>query len=227
MTVDPMTIGRPGPAGSGATALPIHLAAHLVGAYRWTEHRLFELTGAWAAEVPVPAVQVHLAGAAGQHAWHAELWAERLPVLDGVDPEALTRPLGPAMGPLLAALAGDPAAAPAPAPAGDPAASGGHGVVQRLTGLYRVVMPRLLTSYALHLTRVVPATDGPTIRALTLVSRDDLELWRAGEALLQEVLRRPHDVAVAAAVQQRLESVVVAEGAGPGLVPWPGEAPAG
>ena len=208
----------PGPAGPARTTVPIHHAAHLIGAYRWIEHRLFELTGAWAAEVPVPAVQVHLAEAARQHAWHAQLWADRLPVIDGVDPEALTRPLGPALGPLVAELAGEKPEDPTAEPSG----ADGHGVVQRLTGLYRVVLPRLLTTYARHLAHAVPVTDGPTIRALGLVSRDDVELWRIGEALLEELLRRPHDAAVAAAVQQRLESIVVAAGAGPGLVPWPG-----
>jgi hypothetical protein len=208
----------PGPARPVPTALPIHQAAHLIGSYRWTEQRLFELTGAWAAEVPVPAIQIHLAEASRQHAWHADVWADRLPAIDGVDPDGLTRPLGPALGPLVAELAGEHHEDPTAEPSG----AAGHGVVQRLTGLYRVVMPRLVTTYARHLVRAVPVTDGPTIRALDLVSRDDVALWRAGETLLQELLRRPHDAAVAAAVHQRLESIVVAAAAGPGLVPWPG-----
>ena len=41
-----------------------------------------------------------------RHGWHAELWADRLPVLDGVDPEALTRPPSPAAEALFGALAG-------------------------------------------------------------------------------------------------------------------------
>jgi len=207
--------------------LRLHELAQLVGCYRWIEHRLFELTGAWATDVPLPEVQLHLHQVSLQHAWHAELWAERLPVLDGVDPRTLTRPLGPVVGPLLAALAGEEpgwhvggAATPEPMA---PTAGEGWGVVQRLAGLYRVVVPRLLTTYGLHLARAVPTTDGPVIRALRLVHRDELEDWQAGERLLEEVLARPHDASVAAGVQQRFESLVVAGDVGPGLIPWPGE----
>ena len=80
-------------------SLPVVGVATLLGAYRWTEHRLFELTGAWAAEPAPPAVRVHFDVVSGEHAWHAELWAARLPVLDWFDPDAVTGPLGSA-GPL-------------------------------------------------------------------------------------------------------------------------------
>jgi hypothetical protein len=172
------------------------------------EQRLFELSGAWAAEVTVPEVQIHLDQVSGQHAWHAELWMARLPVLDGTDPEALTRPAGPAVGPLFDALVDS------------------SGTVERLAGLYRVVLPRLLVTYDRHLLRAAPVADAPTVRALRLVRRDEIESWQEGEALLQRLLVGPGDAAAAAAVQQRLESSVVASAVGEGLVPWPGEEPA-
>jgi hypothetical protein len=202
-------------------ALRLFELAPVLGCYRWIEQRLFELTGAWASEVPVPEAQLHLHDVSRQHAWHADLWAERLPVLDGMDPWVLTRPLGPAVGPLFAALAG--AESPNPSAPQPPPGSDGRGVVQRLAGLYRVVLPRLLTTYQLHLARTVRVTDGPVIRALRLVQRDELEACAEGERLLQRVLARPHDAQVAAAVHQRLESIVLSGDIGPGLVPWPTE----
>jgi len=204
-------------------------AAELHGAYRWIEHRLFELTGAWAAEAPLAEVQLHLDEVSGLHAWHAELWADRLPALDGVDHASLTRPLGPAVGPLLAALAGEGSELSGETeedPDEPPVGAGSiRGVLQRLTGLYRVVVPRLIVSYDRHLVRTSPVTDGPTIRALRLVLRDQHESWQAGELLIQGLLERPHDAAVAAATQRRLESIVVGAGVRPGLLPWPTGSP--
>lgn len=43
--------------------------------------RLFELLGTWAADDAEPARQRWYATAAHRHAWHAELWAQRRPVI--------------------------------------------------------------------------------------------------------------------------------------------------
>ena len=67
-------------------ALGLSQAAELLGSYCFVERRLFELTGAWSVEVDRPGVAVQLDRVSQQHAWHAELWAERLPVLAGVEP---------------------------------------------------------------------------------------------------------------------------------------------
>ncbi|HVX20721.1 MAG TPA: hypothetical protein VHB02_05185 [Acidimicrobiales bacterium] len=189
--------------------LTLEQSAALAGAYRWAEERLFRLAGAWAADPAPAAVQVHLDEVSGQHAWHAQLWADRLPVLDWFDQDAATAPLGPVAGPLLAALAALPA---------DPAA--------RMAGLYRVVVPRLVVGYDRHLARTAAATDGPVVRALRLVRRDQVDAWRAGEALLQDLLAGAGDgaaaVAVASAAARDLETVVADHGGSAGLFPWPG-----
>ncbi|HEX3946612.1 MAG TPA: hypothetical protein VHW47_02855 [Acidimicrobiales bacterium] len=192
------------PVADGPGGLRLEQAASLVGAYRWAEHRLFELTGAWAAEPAPPGVQVHLDEVSAQHGWHAQLWADRLPVLDWFDPATVTLPAGPAAGPLLEALAALPA---------DP--------VDRLAGLYRVVVPRLLVGYDRHLARAVPVADAPVIRALRLVRRDEVASWRAGEALLQGLLGEAGRAAAAARVQRDLEAPMAAQRIGPGLFPWP------
>lgn len=189
--------------------LPIHRSAQLLGGYRWIEHRLFELTGAWAAQAPLPEVQVYLDETSAAHAWRAELWADRLPVLDGLDPDTLTVPFGPAVTPLFDALAGEET----------------EGVVQRLAGLCRVVLPRLAVTYGTHLARATPVSDGPVIRVLRLARRDVVESWLAGEAVLERLLRRPHDAQVAATAQGGLEGLVVAADVGGGLVPWPAVEP--
>ncbi len=98
-------------------SLDLLAAAEMIGGYRWLEHRLFEITGAWSAQAHDPGVRLHLFEASHQHAWHAQLWADRLPQLDQLDPEALSVPYGPAAGSLIDALGavGSSAAPPTPA----------------------------------------------------------------------------------------------------------------
>jgi hypothetical protein len=186
-------------------ALELGQAAELLGSYCFVERRLFELTGAWSVQVEPPGLAVHLDQVSQQHAWHAELWADRLPVLAGVDPASLIRPLGPAVGPVLDALAG----------AGT--------TVERLAGLYRCVLPRLLATYGRHLRWAVRATDAPVIRALRLVRTDELAAWQVGEAQLEALIDTTEAAGAAAATLGRLESTVVTAEAGLGLVPWPGQ----
>lgn len=196
-------------ANAARPVLPIHTSAQLLGGYRWIEHRLFELTGAWAAQAPLAEVQIFFDETSARHAWRAGLWADRLPVLEGLDPDDLTVPFGPAVAPLFEALAGEET----------------EGVVQRLAGLSRVVLPRLAVTYGAHLARSTPVADAPVIRVLRLARRDVVESWLEGETVLEHLLRRPHDAQVAASAQGGLEGVVVAAGVGPGLVPWPVEDP--
>ncbi|MHB1584588.1 MAG: hypothetical protein ACYCU7_13690 [Acidimicrobiales bacterium] len=208
-----MTVEPTGALGTDRPALTLDEAAVVAGRYGWIEGRLFELTGSWAAAVPSPTARVLLDAASLEHAWHAELWGDRLPVLDGADHDALTCPT-----PTLVRLfdAADPDAADA----ADPDHDGGW--VARLAGLFRVVLPRLLVGYRRHLSLAAPVADGPTIRALRLTVRDELDEWQAGEALLQELLAgRPMAAASVAETQQRLENILVSGGIGSGLVPWP------
>lgn len=215
--------GVPVPAGHGddvPVALTLHQAADLVGAYRWVEQRLFAVTGRWASDPAMtPAGQVHLFEASSQHAWHAELWAERLPVLAGMDPEALTRPVGPVVGPLMAALEAE---APEAGEAGTGhAAPAALSAVARLAGLHRVVLPALVTSYRRHLPRTVPVADGPVTRALQLALADLEEEQAAGEVLLGTLLAGEGAPAAADAALGRLGPLLAGSAADGCLVPWP------
>jgi hypothetical protein len=210
---------------AGGPALSLHAQASLVGSYQWIERRLFEVLGSWVASEPVPEAQMLFDVYSQQHAWHAALFADRLPALDSVDRDALVVPPSAEVGHLLAMLAG---AVPDEARShvdGNLMARGGgpdapaRGTLPRLVGIGRVVLARLVTGYTLHLRRVSPVADAPMIRCLRLVLRDETEEWQALESLTQVLLRRPHDVAVVTGHQQRLEETVA--GTGAGLVPWP------
>jgi hypothetical protein len=216
-------------AGSGrGRSLPLRLGetAALVGEYRWIEHALYRQLGAWVTDTPVAAVQVHLDAQSMRHAWHAELWAERLPVLTGADPDGLTVP-GPAAAALFAALSGEPTAGTGAGSTWPPADQSTErpAALPRLAGLYRVVLPRLVVSYQRHLQVASTITDGPVARALRLVLNDEVEDWQAGERMIQKLVTRPHDVAAVHEFTQRLESALVGAGGWPGLVLIPAAPP--
>jgi hypothetical protein len=73
--------------GSPAT---VHGLAELIGRQRALDLLLFELTGRWATDTDDPALAPFWAARSRDHAWHAELWADRFPALPGFDLEAAT-----------------------------------------------------------------------------------------------------------------------------------------
>jgi hypothetical protein len=210
-TLDPLglALGAPGRRDDGEArrSLPLHVTASLVGGYRWIEQRLFELLGGWAAEATRPELRVHLDAQSARHAWHASMWADRLPVRDGVSIDELT--VAPAAAARVFDVIGQ-------------AGSETTGANTRLllAGLYRVVLPRLVTGYSDHLGATAPVSDGPVIRVLRLVLTDEIEDWHTGERLVQGLLIRPDDVATVSPWQQRLEAVVVEGSTSAGLTGW-------
>ena len=218
--IDPEVAERHAVAG---TSLPWDVTAALVGEYRWIETALFATVGAWVTDIPIAGVQVHLDAQSMRHSWHAELFADRLPVLAGVDPDAMTRPSAAAAA-LFAALDGIEVLAEGPGSTWLPAdreRPPRPGALPRLAGLYRVVLARLVTTYSRHLEMVAPVADAPLARALRLVLRDNVEDWMAGERLVQRLMTRPHDVTAVYRFQEHLEAVAVAAGAHSGLVGLP------
>jgi hypothetical protein len=183
--------------------LDLHRAAGLLGAYCAVERRLFELTGSIASEPDsAPEIQVYLDALSAEHAWHAELWAARLPVLSGVDAQALVvlpAPLEGVFGDLWSGTQ-----------------------TGRLVGLFRVVLPRLIASYTRHAESASPISEGPTLRALRLVLRDETEAWVTGEALVQGLLDTSEAVVAAGKLVISLEIRLTDAAVIPGLVPWPG-----
>jgi len=208
--------------------LPLSTAADLIGGYRWIEHALYEVLGSWVTDIPLPGVAVHLDAQSTRHAWHASLWADRLPVLHGVDPDTLTKPPDPA-GAVLTTLAGSAPLPGTPVTAGwawdsaddDRSPPDPPGALPRLAGLYRVVLPRLVVSYEYHLRAASAVTDAPLIRALRLILTDEIEDWHAGERLVQRLVTRPHDVEAVYGFQQRLELAAVGSSLASGLVTFP------
>ena len=151
-----------------------------MGAYQWVERRLFEVLGAWGSSQVVPEVQVLFDVYSQQHAWHAELFAERLPVLDSLDPAALVVPPNAEVDRMLSELSGGarPTAGSAvtgrlmgEAPAGSGGSGGSGGTLLRPRAGPGGAAPSR-DGYVLHLRRAAPVAEAPLARSLRLVLRE-------------------------------------------------------
>ncbi len=214
-----------GPVGA-EDPLPLPVSASLIGEYRWIETALYRLLGGWVSDTPIAAVQVHLDAQSMRHAWHAELWGERLPVMAGSDPDELTRPSPPTAA-LFAVLSGTLPPSDEPGSSWPPAADvliERPGVLPRLAGLYRVVLPRLVVTYQRHLRAATAVTDGPVPAGAAAgpqrrVSRTGTpgsgwsSAWSPGRTTWPP----------STGSSSSLESVVVGAGASSGLVSVPGD----
>src|SRR3954447_7743909 len=90
--------------------------------------------------------------------------------------------------------------------------------IEKLTGVYRVLIPRIIGVYTYHLNGTSQITDAPTIRSLKFALQDDFEDWRDGEMLLQSLIDTPEKADRAAARFAELEKLYLVSGgvAGPG-----------
>jgi hypothetical protein len=171
--------------------------ARRVGNYKWTEMRLFEALGGWVATIPELDVKMVLGRHTYHHAWHAELWHKRLPELREMNQDRMTVPPNDDYVAFMDAVR-------------DPEAP--ELTIEKLTGAYRVLIPRLIGVYTYHLNGTSTITDAPTIRSLKFALQDDFEDWRDGEMLLQSLIDTPEKVERAARRQTELETLYLRSG---------------
>ena len=177
--------------------LALEESARRVGHYQWIEMRLFELLGEWIQDVPELAVKERLGVYGQQHAWHAELWHARLPVLRDMDPVRWVVAPTAGMVRFVEALAD---------------VRGPEHTIDKLVGVFRVLLPRLITTYGSHLAAASTVSDGPVIRSLRLTLADEIEEWREGERMIQSLLHDAPAVGRAARRQGSLEELIVVAG---------------
>lgn len=185
-------------------------SARRVGHYKWTEMRLFEVLGGWVATVPELDVKLMLGRHTYHHAWHSELWHKRLPELREMNPERLNVPPNDAYVAFMDAVR-EPGAA--------------EETIEKLVGVYRVLLPRKIAVYTYHLNGTSTITDAPTIRSLKFALQDEFEDWRDGEMMLQSLIDTPEKVDRANRRQAELELLYLESGgiAGPGSLGGPVE----
>jgi len=211
--VDGTVPGDLGPAwgtsgvGAVSRAPGLVATADQVAAFRWLEHRLFEVVGRWSATETNPGAAALFAVLSRQHAWHAELFARRLPVLAGVDVGTVGTIAAP-WTELLRRLGEGPEAAKGTASTADRVGDASSATLGRLVGLGRVVLPRLTTAYARYLQRLTPS-EAPLVVVLRTVLPATRDAWTTVEAMVQDCLVNADSVA-AAGVQEALERPLAA-----------------
>ena len=186
-------------------AFDVEESARRVGNYKWIEMRLFEALGGWVATVPELDIKMRLGTHCYHHAWHAELWHKRLPELREMNPERLTVPPNDELVAFMDAVT-------------EPEAP--EQTLEKLVGVYRVLIPHKIAAYTYHLNNTSTITDAPTIRSLTFILQDELEDWRDGEMLIQSLITTKKDVKRASSHQLKLETLMLAAGGitGPGSI---------
>jgi len=116
----------------------------------------------------------------GRQVWdcaqHADQWGKRLPELRA--PAQVSEPSGPEFVRFLDALESWEAWAE---------------TIERLTGVYRVLKPHLIETYAVHLARVNPVYEPPTRRILERCLADERRHVLDGETVLEGLTRAPRD----------------------------------
>lgn len=179
--------------------------ARRIGNYKWVEMRLFELLGSWVSSVPELDIKLRLGTHCYHHAFHAELWHKRLPQLREMDPARLTMAPNPELETFMDALADNERL---------------DDSLAKLVGLYRVLLPHLISAYTFHRNNTATISDAPTIRSLDLALADDIEEWRDGEMMIQSLIHGGDDVDRAAVHQASMEKLMLAAGGvtGPGSV---------
>ena len=185
-------------------AFTVEETAKRVGHYKWVEMKTFEVLGGWIATVPELDVKMRLGTHCYHHAWHADLWNKRLPELREMNTERLTAP-AEGMEAFFEALT-------------EPEAP--ELTIEKLVGVYRVLIPHKIAAYTYHLNNTSTITDAPTIRSLRFILQDEFDDWRDGEMIIQSLIETPEEVDRAAAHQVRLEKLVLAAGGvvGPGSI---------
>lgn len=195
---------RPAPPPQGALATSAHLGAGV-----WWCRELFVVAGAWVPSTPEAPARAHLAELSRVVGEVAVELAGHLARPAPVDPEGWVVPPSPSAPEVVAALA-------------DPEAT-----LERLAGVHRVLVPRLLVAWAGLLAAPVEGTGRALGRAVRRARADVGELGEEGEALVQaHVAAEADGPARAAAWTGAVEAALVAAR---GLVPLgpftlPGEA---
>ena len=186
-------------------AFDVEETARRVGNYKWIEMRLFEALGGWVATVPELDVKLRLGTHCYKHAWHADLWNKRLPELREMNTERLTAPANDDVVAFMDAIT-------------EP--EGPEKTLEKLVGVYRVLIPHKIAAYTYHLNNTSTITDAPTIRSLKFALQDEFDDWRDGEMLIQSLIDSADEVQRAAAHQAKCEALIVKAGgiAGPGSI---------
>ena len=176
--------------------------AKRVGNYKWLEIKLFEALGGWVATVPELDVKLRLGTHCYHHAWHAELFDKRLPELREMKTDRLTVPANDEIATFVEAMT---------------APEDAHMTIEKLVGVYRVLIPHTIAAYTYHRNATSEITDMPTVRILDFILQDGSTIGGRARCSFNQC-ESDEEVDRAMTHQAKLEKLMLAAGgiAGPG-----------
>lgn len=188
------------------TTPDLFAAGRLIGAHRWWELSSFELLGHWAGRVTDPAAKGLLDRHSGHAAWRAAQWADRLPVLAGVDQSELVQ------GPTAEAKDAVAKMRTLGYDLDDEAGSDAAELdVLLVAAAYRVLLPRRAAAYQAHQASASSVSEPSVVRTLAHVIADVGSDWAEGEARVQAMVTDRHLAGVAAGCVAGLDSVLAGD----------------
>ncbi len=143
--------------------------------YKYAEQHLSAAMGGWVATIPELDVKAMFGPHCYQHAWHADLWRSRLPELRETR-EDRAEPANDAFAHFMSELT---------SPYDQDL------TIEKLVGIYRVLVPHLLAVYSFHQRVTSDIVDAPTVRLLKFMIDDDVEQLITGEMMIQDLARAP------------------------------------
>ena len=167
--------------------LSVEASAGRIRHYRYAEERMMRILGGWIALTPeLPAKLLF-----GRHVWdcaqHADLWGRRLPELRA--PAQQSEPANLSVVRFVELLE---------------RAQGPRETAARITGIYRVLKPHLVTLYARHLAAANAIYEPPTRRILARCLEEERRHVAAGAVVFDRLVREPGERARAAEGERRL-----------------------
>lgn len=143
--------------------------------YKWAEQHISAAMGGWVATIPELDVKAMFGPHCYQHAWHADLWRTRLPELRESN-EHRAEPANADFAEFMEELTSPDDA---------------DATIEKLVGIYRVLVPHLLATYSFHQRVTSDIVDAPTVRLLKFMIDDDVEQLITGEMMIQDLARSP------------------------------------
>lgn len=165
--------------------------ARRVRIFRQVEQRLAQLLGKWSGTVSEPHMQTSLKRHARNAEWHVKVLAEELGDSDGSAGEDND------VASFLESVA---------SPKGE------GELVELLTGVYRVLVPRLITAYTYYQRAIGTEDSDADWRWLDIILKDHFDAIRDGELSLQSILTGDADVERSANRKADLETQMVKTG---------------
>ena len=171
--------------------LGVEAAARRIRHYRYAEERMMRTLAGWIALTPELPAKLLLGRQVWDCAQHADLWGRRLPELRS--PAQVSEPPNPAFVRFMDTVENREAWSE---------------TVERLTGVYRVLKPHLIESYAEHLRRANPVYEPPTRRILERCLTEERQHVADAAPVLGALVTRDTDRARAAGWEEELQALL-------------------